>query len=73
MNLTRGSSVQRSLTSGPRGWPTGPTLQALEGWLHGHALQEAVTRNPKLEFGGSRTRWPPGHVARPAGQHLVCY
>jgi hypothetical protein len=29
--------------------------------------------NPKLEVGGSRTRWPPGHVARPAGQHLARY
>jgi hypothetical protein len=43
------------------------------GWLHRHALQEAVTRNPKLEVGGSRTPWPPGHVASPAGQHLVHY
>jgi hypothetical protein len=24
--------------------------------------------NPKLEVGGSRTRWPPSHVARPADQ-----
>jgi hypothetical protein len=80
MHLTRGDSVQRPLTSGPRGWPAGqtpwpvgPTLQPLMGWLHGHALQEAVTRNLKLEVGGNRTRWPLGHVARPAGQHLACY
>jgi hypothetical protein len=80
MHLTRGGSVQRPLTSGPRGWPAdqtpwlaSPTLQPLTGWLHGHALQEAVTRNLKLDVGGSRTRWPPGHVARPAGQHLACY
>jgi hypothetical protein len=72
--------VQRSLTSGPRGWPAsqtpwpaGPTLQPLVGLLHGHAFQEAVTRNPKLEVGGSWTRWLDGHVARPTGQHLVCY
>jgi hypothetical protein len=68
------------LTSGPRGWPAGqtpclvgPTFHPLTNWLHGHALQEAVTRNSKLEVSGSWTWWPPGHVARPAGQHLVCY
>jgi hypothetical protein len=72
--------VQRPLTSGHRGWPTGqtawpvgPTLQPLTGWLHGHALQEKVTWNPKLEVSGSRTRWPLSHVARSANQHLVCY
>jgi hypothetical protein len=81
MHLTQRSNVQRPLTSGPRGggaasqtpWPTGPTLHPLMAWLHGHTLQEAVARNPKLEVGGSRTRWPPGHVAMPAGQHLACY
>jgi hypothetical protein len=46
--------MQRPLTSGTRGWLAGqtPTLQPLAGWVHGHALQEAVTRNPKLEVGG---------------------
>jgi hypothetical protein len=80
MHLTRGGSMQRPLTSGPSGWlagqtpwPADPTLQPLTGWLHGHALQETVTRNPKREVGGSRTRWLPGHVARPARQHLACY
>jgi hypothetical protein len=29
--------------------------------------------NPKLEVSGSRTRWPPSHVARPADQNLACY
>jgi hypothetical protein len=43
------------------------------GLLHGHALQEAVTRNLKLEVSGSRTWWAAGHVARLAGQHLACY
>jgi hypothetical protein len=57
MHLTRGGSVQRPLTNGPRGWPASPTLQPLVGWLHGHALQEAMIRNSKLEVGGSRTRW----------------
>jgi hypothetical protein len=73
MHPTRGGSVQRPLTSGPKGWPASPTLQPLTDWLHGHALQEAVTMNPKLEVSGSWTRWPLGHVARPAGQHLACY
>jgi hypothetical protein len=65
--------VQRPLTSGPRGWPAGPTLQPLMGLLHGHALQEAVTRNLKLEVGGSQTWLPADHVARLAGEYLVCY
>jgi hypothetical protein len=73
MHLTIGGSVQRPLTRWPRGWPVGPTLQPLVGWLHVHALQEVVTRNLKLKVGGSRTRWPPGHVARSAGLHLVRY
>jgi hypothetical protein len=73
MHLTREGSVQRPLTSGPRGWPAGPTLQPLVGLLHGHALQEAVTRNLKLEVGGSQTWSSAGHVARLTGQHLMCY
>jgi hypothetical protein len=73
MHLTRGGSVPRPLTSGPRGWPTDPSLQSLIGLLHGHALQETVTRNLKLEVSGSQTWWPASHVARSAGQHLACY
>jgi hypothetical protein len=45
--------VRRSLTSGPRGWLVGPPLQPLTDLLHGHALQEAVTKNLKLEVSGS--------------------
>jgi hypothetical protein len=44
--------VQRPLTSGSRGWPVGPTLQPLMGWLRGDSLQEAVEGNPKLKVGG---------------------
>jgi hypothetical protein len=40
---------------------------------HGHALQEVVTRNPKLEVGGSWIWWLADHVARLDGQQLVCY
>jgi hypothetical protein len=43
------------------------------GLLHGHTLQEVVTRNLKLEVGGKWTRWPVGHMARLADQHLACY
>jgi hypothetical protein len=58
--------VQRPLTSGPRGWPVGPTLQPLMGWLRSDTLQEAVEGNPKLEVNGGQTPWPASH-------HLVCY
>jgi hypothetical protein len=71
--LTQGDSVQRMLSSGPRGWPTGPTLQPLPGWLCGDTLQEAVKGNPKPKVGGGETPWPISHVARPASHHLVCY
>jgi nicotinic acid phosphoribosyltransferase len=50
-----------------------PTLHPLMGLLHEHALQEAVTRIPKLEVDGRKTRWLAGHVARLAGQLLMCY
>jgi hypothetical protein len=73
MYLTRGGSVQRPLTSGPRGWPVGqtprpvvPTLQPLTGWLHEDTLQEVVTGNLKPKVGGRRTPRPPGH-------HLASY
>jgi hypothetical protein len=65
--------VQRPLTSGPRGWPAGPTLQPLAGWLHGNTLQEAVEGNPKLKVSGGQTPWSASHVARPVGHHLACY
>jgi hypothetical protein len=59
--LTRGASVQRSMTSGPRGWPTDPTLQPLTGWLHGDTLQEVVEGNPRLKVGGGHTPWSVDH------------
>jgi hypothetical protein len=72
--------VQRSLTSGPRGWSAsqtpwsaGPTLQPLVGQLHGDTLQEAVTGNLKLKVDGGQTPWPLDHVARPASHHLASY
>jgi hypothetical protein len=65
--------VQRLLTSGPKGWPTGPTLQHLVGQLHGDTLQAVVIGNLKLKVSGGRTPWMPGHVTRSAGHHLVSY
>jgi hypothetical protein len=71
--LTQGGSVQRLLTSGPRGWPAGqtpwlagPTLQPLVGWLRSDTLQEVVVGNPKLKVGGGQTPWPTHH-------HMACY
>jgi hypothetical protein len=72
--------VQRSLTSGPRGWPIGqspwaigPTLKPLAGQLCSDTLQEAVIGNPELKVGGGRAPWSPDDVARPAGHHLASY
>jgi hypothetical protein len=45
VHLARGGSVQKTLTSGPHGWPAGPTLQPLTGCLGSDAVQEAVIRN----------------------------
>jgi hypothetical protein len=73
MHLTRAGSMQRTMTSGPKGWSVGPTLQPLMCLLHGHALQEVVTRNLKLEVDGSWARWPASYVARSVGQHKACY
>jgi hypothetical protein len=71
--LIQGGSVQRSLTCGPRRWPTGqtpwltgPTLQPLMGWLRGDTLQEAIEENPNLKVSGGRPPWPTGNMARPA-------
>jgi hypothetical protein len=44
--------VQRPLTSEPEGWPVGPTLQPLMGWLRDDTLPEVVEGNPKLKVGG---------------------
>jgi hypothetical protein len=78
--LTRGGSVERPLTSGPRGWPTsqilwlfGPTLQPLTGWLHDETLQEVVEGNPKKKVSGGQSPRLANHVARLAGHHLACY
>jgi hypothetical protein len=58
MDLTRGGHVQRPLTCGPSGWPTGPTLQPAMSFLDGDALQEAVEWNPRPGVSGSRAPWP---------------
>jgi hypothetical protein len=78
--LTRGGSVPRPLSSGPRGWlasqtpwPASPTLQPLTGWLHSDTLQEAIEGNPRVKVSRGETPWPAGHVARLALHHLECY
>jgi hypothetical protein len=63
----------QGVASRPNPWPVGPNLWPLTGRLHGESIQEAVTGNPKPKVGGGQTPWPPGHVARPAGHHLVSY
>jgi hypothetical protein len=80
VHLTRGDSVQKPLTYEPHGWPAsqspwsvGPTLQHLTGCLGSDALQETVIRNLRPTVRGGRATWSADHVARPAGQHLVCY
>jgi hypothetical protein len=71
--LTCGGSVQRPLTSGPRGWPASPTFKPLTGWLCSGTLQEVVEGKPKMKVGGGRAPWLAGHVTRMAGHHLTCY
>jgi hypothetical protein len=55
MYLTQGSSVQRTLTSRPKGWPAGqipgPTSQLL--CLHKKGKAKVVEK-----VGGGRTTWP---------------
>jgi hypothetical protein len=64
MNLTRGGSVQRPLTSGPMGWPVGqtpwpagPTLQP-----HGSASWEHSPRGGNRES-KVKSQWSPDPVA----------
>jgi hypothetical protein len=68
--------VQRSLTSGPRGWPTrqipSPIGQVL--CQFGLRLRAHVsTRAGEGQGGGGRNTWPACHVARSAGHQLVSY
>jgi hypothetical protein len=57
--------VQRPMTSGPRGWPAGPTLEALMGWFYSDTLQEAVEGNPILKVSGGELH---GRLATWLGQ-----
>jgi hypothetical protein len=72
--------VQRPLMCGPSGWPAGqtpwladPTLHLPVSFLGSDTLQEAVEWNQRPGVGGGHASWLVGHVARPAGQHLVNY
>jgi hypothetical protein len=59
MYLTRGGSVQRSLTSGPMGWPASQVLCLFSPWLCAHVC----TQEGEGQGGGGRL----------AGHHLVGY
>jgi hypothetical protein len=72
--------VQRPLTNGPRGWPTGqsPSQPArfyvglvrnfVHTCLHVKGKAKAVGK-----VGGGRTTWLTSQVARPVGHHFVSY
>jgi hypothetical protein len=59
MYLTRGGSVQRPLTSGPRGWPAGQIP-----WLarHEKGKAKAVKKSVEAEPHGRAATW----LGRPA-------
>jgi hypothetical protein len=80
MYLTRGGSVQRLLTSGPRGgWPAkspgrparfyvGLARSFVHTCLHEKEKAKAVEK-----VGGGQTTWLADHVARPGSHHLASY
>jgi hypothetical protein len=63
MYVTRGDSVQRTLTSGHRGWPAGQLLSQFGPKLLGHVF------TPEGKgYGGVENRWRPNSLAgRPCG------
>jgi hypothetical protein len=72
MYLTRGGSAQRSLTSGPRGWPARFYIGLTCGFMH-MCLHEKGEAKAVEKVGGGQTTWPARHVARSAGHNLVSY
>jgi hypothetical protein len=73
MYLTRGRSVQRPLTSGPRGWsasqipwPTGQVLCWLGRGFVRTCLDEKVKVKAVEKVSGGQTTWPASH-------HLASY
>jgi hypothetical protein len=60
MYMTRGDSVQRPLTSGPRGWPAGQLLSQF-----GPKLVEHVSTREGKGYGGGESRWRPNSLAGP--------
>jgi hypothetical protein len=57
MYLTRGGSVQRPLTSGPKGWPTGQVYVGLaRGFIH-------VSTREGEDQGGGESLWRPNQMA----------
>jgi hypothetical protein len=76
MCLTRGGSVQRSLTSGPRGWPIGQipwSAGQVLCWFGPRLRAHMSTQEGEGQGGGGQTTWPAGHVARLVDHHLVSY
>jgi hypothetical protein len=69
MHLTQGGSVQRLLTNGPRGWPTGQILSRFGPRLPRHESTQEEKGQGKRRCS---TR-PASHVARPANHHMVSY
>jgi hypothetical protein len=68
MYLTRGGSVERPLTSGPRGWPASQVLCRFGPWLCAHVS----TREGEGQ-GGGESQWRPNHMASrpPLGELLT--
>jgi hypothetical protein len=63
MYLTREGSVQRTLASVPRGWPTGQVLCQF-----GQRLRAHVSTREGESQGSGESRWWPNHMAsRPRG------
>jgi hypothetical protein len=65
MYLTRGGNVQRLLTSGPRGWPSGqipwPVGQVLCRFIP--LLRAHVSTREGEGQGGGESRWRLNHMA----------
>jgi hypothetical protein len=73
MCVTRGGGVQRPLTSGSRGslvtwFYVGLAHSFMHTCLHEKGKAKVVEK-----VSGGQTTWPTGHVASPAGHHLVSY